>query len=55
MMAKDKIKEVKTTRLEIRLTPREKELIKAYAEAQGKKMSQVFIDRCYDIFCGSAD
>lgn len=44
------MKENKTTRLEIRLTPTEKEKIKKYAEEHNKTITQVVKELCQFIF-----
>ena len=44
------MKETKTTRLEIRLTPEEKEKIKAYAAEHNKTISAVVRELCQMIF-----
>lgn len=44
------MKENKTERLEIRLTPREKEKIREYAETHNKSISQVVKELCQFIF-----
>lgn len=45
-----KEKELKTTRIEIRVTPEEKELIKAYAEKRHLTISDVIRILCEEIF-----
>ncbi len=38
------------SKLEIRLTEEEKQAIKIYAAKQGKTMSEIVRDLCYEIF-----
>lgn len=44
------MKETKTSKLEIRLTPTEKEKIKTYAEQHNMTVSQVIRELCQKIF-----
>ena len=44
------MKEVKNTRLEIRLTPTEKEQIRDYAEKHDMSMSEAVLSLCQRIF-----
>lgn len=43
-------KEVKNTKIEIRLTPTEKEAIRAYAEKRSITMSEAVLMLCSEIF-----
>lgn len=45
-----KEKEIKTTRLEMRLTPTEKEQLRAYAEKHEMTMSEAVMYLCREIF-----
>ena len=47
------MKETKNVRIEIRLTPKEKELIKEYAEKHNTTISETVRDLCYKIFNGN--
>ena len=49
------MKENKTARLELRLTPKEKEKIMEYAAAMGISASEVIRDLCFKIFNGSKE
>jgi len=44
------MKENKTARMEIRLTPAEKEKLKQYAEKHNMTVSETIRDLCYKIF-----
>lgn len=44
------MKEIKNVRIEIRLTPTEKELIKRYAEKHNTTISETVRNLCYKIF-----
>lgn len=46
------MKENKTARVELRLTPKEKERIKEYAEQHHMTISEVIRVFCYKIFYG---
>lgn len=44
------MKEKRTAKIDIRVTPEEKELIKAYAERHDMKVSEVIRSFCYKAF-----
>lgn len=49
------MKEVKNTKIEIRLTPTEKEQIRAYADKHGISMSEAVLGLCQRIFSQEED
>lgn len=45
-----KEKDVKTTRLELRISPKDKELIRHYAAVKGMGMSEAVLELCKRVF-----